>query len=137
VTDPPVNYELLQQLALKPHPLLHVEADVERQIQEVPAAWVGEVFVTARTAHHLLDIAGIPQGDENHVYAKDLDARTWLLVTRLLRQSDRLDRIASWHSRETGPGGMVGDYCIECGLVWPCETRRMADGSHEDLKADG
>ena len=45
----------------------------------------------------------------------------------------RLERIASWHSRETAPGGMVGDFCIECGYVWPCETRRMADGTHEDL----
>jgi hypothetical protein len=45
-----------------------------------------------------------------------------------------LDRIASWHSRETAEGGMVGDYCVCCGEIWPCETRRMADGSHEDLK---
>jgi hypothetical protein len=45
---------------------------------------------------------------------------------------ERLDRIISWHSRETGPGGMVGDYCVECGNHWPCDTRRMAEGSYED-----
>lgn len=47
-----------------------------------------------------------------------------------------LARIAFWHTRETGPHGMVGDYCTECGATWPCETRRMADGSHEDLVAE-
>jgi hypothetical protein len=27
---------------------------------------------------------------------------------------------------------MVGDYCVECGNHWPCDTRRMAEGSYED-----
>jgi hypothetical protein len=49
---------------------------------------------------------------------------------------ERLDRISSWHSLETGPSGTVGLYCIECGARHPCETRRMADGTHEDLADD-
>lgn len=49
--------------------------------------------------------------------------------------NERLERIASWHSRETADGGMVGDYCNDCGQRWPCETRQMADGTHEDLTA--
>lgn len=57
------------------------------------------------------------------------------LVLDLLAAQDRLSRIADWHSLETGPGGMVGLYCTECGSTHPCETRRMADGSHEDLQA--
>ena len=55
------------------------------------------------------------------------------LLASAFEAGDRLQRIASWHSRETADGGMVGDFCIECGLRWPCETRRMADGTHEDL----
>lgn len=58
------------------------------------------------------------------------DART--LLQQLLNGRERLDRIISWHSRETGPGGMVGDFCNECGHVWPCDTRRMAEGTYED-----
>lgn len=45
---------------------------------------------------------------------------------------DRLSRIATWHSRESGPAGTVGDYCNECSHVWPCDTRRMADGTYTD-----
>ena len=45
---------------------------------------------------------------------------------------ERIDRIISWHSRETADGGMVGDYCVECGQRWPCDTRRMAEGVYED-----
>ena len=56
------------------------------------------------------------------------------LLSLASEAGDRLQRIASWHSRETAEGGMVGDFCIECDQKWPCETRRMADGSHEDLR---
>jgi hypothetical protein len=45
---------------------------------------------------------------------------------------ERLDRIESWHARETGPAGMVGDFCICCGDRWPCDTRRMAEGTYVD-----
>jgi hypothetical protein len=45
---------------------------------------------------------------------------------------DRLGRISTWHSRETGEHGTVGDFCVDCGHKWPCDTRRMADGTYED-----
>jgi hypothetical protein len=130
-----INYDLLQRLAEKPHPLLNIADDFEKQIREIPIAWTGEVFTQARTAHHLLDLAGIPQQAAGH-YSSDLDARTWLLVVAFQGLKERLDRIATWHSRETAEGGMVGDFCVDCGLRWPCDTRRMADGSHEDLQGD-
>lgn len=58
------------------------------------------------------------------------------LLSSAFEAGDRLQRIASWHSRESGPGGLVGDYCIECGTRWPCDTRRMADGVYEDPNSD-
>lgn len=63
------------------------------------------------------------------------DARA--MLRDLLDAREQLDRILSWHARETGPHGTVGDYCTECGQPWPCDTRRMADGTHEDLTAVG
>lgn len=131
-----INFDLLHELATKPHPLLNIAEDFEAQIREIPIAWTGEVFTQARTAHHLLDLVGISQQAEGH-YSGDLDARTWLAINELITLRGQLDRIASWHSRETADGGMVGDYCTECGHRWPCETRRMADGSHEDLGDTG
>lgn len=53
-------------------------------------------------------------------------------MTNLEDAAYRLQRIAAWHSRGTLPGGMVYDYCIECDNVWPCDTRRMADGTYPD-----
>lgn len=50
----------------------------------------------------------------------------------VLETEERLHRISDWHARETRPGGMVGDLCTECGECWPCDTRRMADGSYVD-----
>jgi hypothetical protein len=132
-TDTPtINYSLLTQLADKPHPLLNIADDFERQLRETPTAWLGEVFTQARTVHHLLDLIGIPQQASGH-YSSDLDSRTWLAINEIINLRGQLDRITAWHSRETADGGMVGDYCTECGERWPCETRRMADGSHEDL----
>lgn len=52
------------------------------------------------------------------------------LVAGLLAVCDRLDRIAAWHAREKGPAGTVGDFCVECGKRWPCDTRRMAEGAY-------
>lgn len=54
------------------------------------------------------------------------------LAERLLYAAERLDRIRAWHARETGPAGMVGDYCTECDRRWPCDTARMAEGTYED-----
>lgn len=53
------------------------------------------------------------------------------LLTSAFEAGDRLQCIASWHSRETGPAGTVGDQCLECGHRWPCATRRLADGEPE------
>lgn len=125
-----INYDLLTRLAARPHPLLNIAEDFEKQIREIPISWTAEVFQEARTAHHLLDIVGIPHGIG---YAQDLDARTWQAINLIINLRGQLDRIAAWHARETAEGGMVGDYCTECGEIWPCETREMADGSHEDL----
>jgi hypothetical protein len=124
-----VNYDLLTKLAVKPHPLLNIADDAEDQTS---SPWGGEVFQEARTVHHLLDMVGIPHG---RGYAQNLDSRTWLAIAQIIKMRGQLDRIATWHSRETADGGMVGDYCIKCGDRWPCETRRMADGTHEEIDA--
>jgi hypothetical protein len=57
------------------------------------------------------------------------------LALTLSASGGRLDRIGDWHARETGPAGTVGDYCRECGHRWPCDTRRMADGTYVDEEA--
>ncbi len=54
------------------------------------------------------------------------------LVRIYLDRDEQLSRIETWHSREAGPAGMVGDNCNECGLPWPCDTRLMATGQYVD-----
>ena len=51
------------------------------------------------------------------------------LLDEVLTVGERLDWIGRWHSRETGT---VGDYCTEWGHTWPCDTRRMAEGTYVD-----
>jgi hypothetical protein len=119
--DTGINFALLAELATKPHPLLN--------IGDEPSPWWGEVYQEARNAHHLLDMVDIPRGEG---YASDLDARTWLAVVKLQQLAERLDRIAGWHARITGPSGTFDDHCRECGGVWPCDTRRMATGTYVD-----
>lgn len=129
---PEINHDLLAHLADRPHPLLHIAEDFEAQIREIPLAWTAEIFVEARAAHHLLDLVGIPgdpMGRTSH-----LDARTWLAANEIVRLREQLERLSSWHSRAMGPGGMVDDHCSECGHIWPCESRQMAEGSHPDLR---
>lgn len=58
------------------------------------------------------------------------------LLSAALDADDRLQRIANWHTRETGPAGTVGNYCTECGTRWPCDTRRMAEGTYDDEEAE-
>jgi hypothetical protein len=116
-------------LSTKPHRLLNIADDFEMQIRETPLAWTGEVFMQARSVHHLLDLVKIPAEPG---YPSNLDARTYLAVRRIQDAEERLARIESWHSREAGPAGMVGDCCVECGDQWPCDTRRMADGTYVD-----
>lgn len=69
-----------------------------------------------------------PDGSVNGVTYGDIAA----LVRMQLDNSERLDRITTWHARETGPAGTVGDYCTECAHRWPCPTRKMADGTWTD-----
>lgn len=54
------------------------------------------------------------------------------LLSSAFEAGDRLQRISAWHSRETAGGGMVGDYCNECGHPWPCDTNRIAEGTYVD-----
>lgn len=119
-----IDFELLAQLATKPHPLLNIWDDFAAQLDEGPIEWTREVFQEARTAHHLLDLAGIPavQG-----YASDLDARVYIAIQRIQQLDARLARIASWHRRVTSPGGVTHDECSECGWTWPCPTWRQAE----------
>ena len=124
-----INWTLLKDLAGKPHKHLKIAGDFEAQIHDTPISWIGEVFQEARTVQHLCDIAGLPEGEG---YSAHIDARVFLLLAERNSLSERLDRIGAWHSRETGPAGTVGDYCNECGSTWPCETKRMAEGTYVD-----
>lgn len=123
-----VNFDLIHSLSSKPHPLLNIRTDGH---QHDCCPWDGEVFQEARNVHHLLDLAGVPHGTG---YFQDLDARAYLLLVEVLALRERLDRISRWHARETGPAGTVGDYCTECGdgVWWPCDTRRLVDGTYVD-----
>ena len=60
------------------------------------------------------------------------DGKTRVIWLTSGTENERLDRIAGWHARETGPAGTVGDYCTECGHRWPCDTQRMAEGTYVD-----
>lgn len=84
-----------------------------------------ELLDAAKAVHHLLDMAGVPQG--YGLDTRNIDARVLVAVIGMRKLRERLARISAWHSRETSPAGMVGDYCIECGNRWPCKTRRAAD----------
>lgn len=129
-----INYTLLTDLATKPHPLLNIVEGGEYVLKvgdelDRCSGGVGEVMQEARTAHHLLDLAGIPHGEG---YAQDLDARMWQMLVKMQGVEERLSRIADWHARESGPAGTVGDYCTECGNRWPCDTRRLVEGTYVD-----
>lgn len=118
-----INYDLLATLAVQPHPLLNPKVcDCHH--------WCGEINQEAKVSHHLLDMVDIPHGAG---YAQNLDSRTFQLVVRYHELGERLSRIAGWHRRMDGPAGTFDSYCTECGMKWPCDTRRMADGTHEDL----
>ncbi len=125
-----VNFQLLADLATKPHPLLNISGDCQFICTtHNDHHYIGEVQQEARNAHHLLDMAGIPR---DRGYSSDLDARTWRAITLISDLRERLDRITDWHSRISAPGGMFDDYCNECREPWPCDTRRMADGTYID-----
>lgn len=130
---PAVNWDLLSRLAGKTHPHLNItEGAVYVQVldgvQDDCCGGIGEVLQEARTVQHLCDMAGVPQGLG---YDAHIDARVYLLLAEVLRLRDRMARLVDWHSREAGPAGTVGDFCVECGERWPCDTRRMASGTYE------
>lgn len=123
-----VNWGILKTLSEKPHPLLKpggAAGDTSHlHFGEV------EVLYEALVVHHLLDIGGVPQGFG--MDTRNIDARTLVAIIGMGNLRERLARISGWHSRETGPAGMVGDFCTECEHPWPCDTRRMADGTYAD-----
>lgn len=127
-----INWELLKDLQSRPHPLLSPERLVDAAKAEGAELHFGvvEVLHEALAVHHLLDLAGVPQ--RYSLDTDDIAARTLIAVLGMGTLRERLDRIAGWHQRETGPCGTVGDFCAECGHRWPCDTRRMADGTYVD-----
>lgn len=133
-----VNWDLIQDLAKKPHRNINI-VEGEQYGLMVDGVFdnccngVNEVMFETRAVHHLCDLAGIPVGEG---YASDVDARVFLLLRAVNDLRDRMARIGSWHSRETTDGGMVGDFCNECGHTWPCDTSRMADGTYVDGESE-
>lgn len=130
-----INWTLIQDLAEKPHRHLNLAASGTYGVMlddgtfDTGCGGVGEVMQEARTVQHLLDLIKIPEGK---VYDAHIDARVYLAVRRVIEQSEQLERISAWHVCETGEGGLVGKYCVECGHLWPCDSRRMSDGTYED-----
>jgi hypothetical protein len=116
-----VNWGLLKELYDRPHPLVNNEMDMTGL-----HFGIVELLYAAKAVHHLLDLAGVPQGYS--LDTRGIDNRTLLAIMAIGNLRERLARISGWHSRETGPAGTVGDYCTECGHRWPCDTSRMADG---------
>jgi hypothetical protein len=121
-----MNWELLKQLHDKPHPLIRVNDTVTSGLHY----GVVEVLYGAQAVHHLLDLIGVPPGYS--LDTRDIDSRVLITVRAVMTLRERLARISGWHARETGPAGMVGDFCVCCGDRWPCDTRRMADGTYKD-----
>jgi hypothetical protein len=123
-----INWEMLQDLYVKPHPLI-------RDIDTTGLHYgIVELLDEAKAVHHLLDLLGVPHG--YGMGARDIASRTLIAVCGTLTLKERLDRISGWHARETGPAGTVGDYCTEDGQLWPCDTRRMADGTYTEEGED-
>lgn len=120
--NPDINFDLLSELQVKPHPH-QTTGDLS-----LPTG-VGEILTEALVCQHLLDMAGVPY---EKGYRGDVDARTYLLVMEVFRLRERMGRLVTWHSRESGPSGTVGDFCNECGHTWPCDSYRMATGTYED-----
>ena len=125
----PVNWGLLQELQLKPHPQLRDSTEAERRDLHYS---ILEVLSEAKVTHHLLDMAGVPDGESYGADTGSIDCRTLIAIIGMGNLRERLGRISGWHARETGPAGTVGDFCTECGRRWPCDSRRMADGTYVD-----
>lgn len=123
-TLPEINFKLLDELAQRPHPRMNYRPCECHN-------WCGEINSEAKIVQHLLDLAEIPSG--KGVHDSNIDARVYLALVELAQRRVRLGRITDWHRRDGSLSGVVGDLCVECQQRWPCETRRMADGTHEDL----
>lgn len=121
-----VNWEMLQKLYVKPHPLVNNTWEPP----DPDTHYAGEMFSEIKATHHLLDLVGVPHG--YGADTRDIDTRVLIAVIGIGKLREQLARISGWHARETGPGGMVGDFCIECGHRWPCDTRQMADGAYRE-----
>ncbi len=128
-----INWDLLTKLG----GLEHKDLNVHSGCDEFSAAFTftcgqghdhssyGEVIAEARAVQHLCDMAGVPSGTG---YSAHIDARVFQLVMIANDFRLRATRIAAIHARESGPAGMVGDYCTECAHRWPCPTNRLAEG---------
>lgn len=103
--------------------------------QLIRLARVVAVFADVPPESPIAAIATADGGADRLTYG-DLAAVWGELVARG-EWRDRLDRIRTWHSRESGPAGTFGDFCNECGHVWPCDTRRMVDGTYTDEGTPG
>jgi hypothetical protein len=119
-----VNWNLLKVVEDRPHPLVNNDW---KPPDVADPGWLIEMFYRARNVHHLLDLAGVPHGYS--LDTRGIDNRTLIAIMAMGNLRERLVRVSGWHARETGPAGTVGDYCTECGHRWPCDSRRMADGT--------
>ena len=129
-----VNWNLLKEVGTRPHSLVNNEWQLPPEVTGIARSNLTEMFFRQRNVHHLLDLAGVPQGYS--LDTRGIDARALLAVMAMGNLRERLSRISSWHSRETGPAGTVGDFCTECGCRWPCGTRLMADGTYAEDEAE-
>ena len=93
-------------------------------------ARVGLICGRFRDAPDDATIAAVATADGGAAHLTYGDLRE--LLTAAFDAGDRLKRIADWHFRETGSAGIIGDYCTECDRCWPCDTRRIADGTYTD-----
>jgi hypothetical protein len=120
-----INWALILELADRPHPALNDAIPLPDDL------WaVREALTQVKVAHHLLDIARVPR--RYSLDTGDIASRTLIAALGMGTLRERLSRIADWHFREQGPAGTVGNDCAECGGAWPCDTRRMADGTYHD-----
>lgn len=106
----------------------YTDADTCEHGERLNVGWL-ELGMEAENAQQILDFAGIPDGDPQG--KGDVDWRTAEAVLRLLDARSFLSAIAAAHARETAPGGMVGDFCIECDRRWPCPTSLWATGQRD------
>lgn len=121
-----VPWGILQAFYGRSHPLIR-DADPDGVDKDLDYGFT-ELLYEAKAVHHLLDLAGVPQG--YGIDTTDIDCRTLLAVMAMGNLRERLARISARHAREAGPAGTVGDDCAECGQPWKCGTRRMADGEY-------